>query len=116
MSCKEYKSPPHKLIKFFKNSRDSWEQVAKKRREEIRDLNKRVLDLKTSRDLWKEKAQTSMEQAMAKEEAFQNAQQALTDAQKVQANLQRECEELKKKWRQQQIAQRGTATPLGSSE
>ena len=26
---KEYKSPPHKLIKFFKESRDAWEENSK---------------------------------------------------------------------------------------
>jgi DNA repair exonuclease SbcCD ATPase subunit len=99
MSCKEYKSPPYKLIKFFKESRDSWEEVAKKRRDEIRDLKARVRDLETSRDLWKGKAKTALEQIETKEEAFQNMEKALTEAQAVQASLHQECEEFKKKRR-----------------
>ncbi len=97
MSCKEYKSPPHKLIKFFKDSRDSWEEVAKKRRSEIRDLNARIRDLETSRDLWKAKVKTFTEQSKAKKDAFQDIQKALTKARAAQSSLQREYEELKKK-------------------
>jgi uncharacterized coiled-coil DUF342 family protein len=57
----EYKSPSHKLIKFFKESRDGWEETAKKRRGEIRDLQARVRDLEASRASWKEKAQIALD-------------------------------------------------------
>jgi len=93
----EYKSPPHKLIKFFKESRDSWEETAKKRREEIRNLQARVRDLEASRESWKTKTKMALEQAKAKEEALEDVQNALAKTNRNQAMLQQECDELKKK-------------------
>ena len=97
MNCGEYKSPSHKLIKFFKKSRDSWEKVAKKRRDEIRDFKARVRDLETSRNLWKERAKLAVDQVKAKALALQNVQKELIKIQIMQVSLQLECEEFKKK-------------------
>lgn len=97
MSCNGYKSPTHKLIKFFEKSRDSWEKKAKERREEIRDLQARIRDLEASRDQWKEKTKTTTEQNKLKEAALRGMQKALIEAQAAQVLLQQECEELKKK-------------------
>ena len=94
---KEYKSPPHKLIKFFKESRDSWEETAKKRREEIRDLQARVRDLEASRESWKEKAKTALGQAQEQEKTLEDLQNELAKTKVSQAKLQQECEEYKKK-------------------
>ena len=97
MSCPEHKSPPHKLIKFFKDSRDSWEKKAKERRKEIRDLEARVRDLGVSRDLWKGKAMIMANQVETTKEELLEAQHALTEAKADQKSLLNECEELKKK-------------------
>lgn len=97
MSSMEYKSPPHKLIKFFKESRDSWEETAKKRREEIRNLQARVRDLEASRQSWKMKTKTALAVAKAKEEALEGVQNALAKTNRSQVMLQQECDELKKK-------------------
>jgi chromosome segregation ATPase len=94
---KEYKSPPHKLIKFFKASRDNWEETAKERREEIRDLQARVRDLEASREAWKEKAKVALTHVEAKEQAIENLQNELAAARESQAALKQECEEYKKK-------------------
>ena len=48
-----YKSPNHKLIKFFKNSRDKWKARATDRRKNIRDLQIKIRDLNASREKWK---------------------------------------------------------------
>jgi len=97
MSCKGYKSPPHKLIKFFKESRDSWEETAKKRREQLRDLNARIRDLEASRESWKAKAKEAEELANEKGDTLKSIQEALEKAQADQAQLQHEYEEFKKK-------------------
>ncbi len=52
-----YSSPPHKLLAFFEKSRDQWKTKALKRKQRIRQLEKRVAELKASRHKWKEKAQ-----------------------------------------------------------
>ena len=97
MSCQEYKSPPHKLIKFFKESRDSWKITAKERRREIRDLKARIRDLEISRDLWKEKAKTTIEQVETTKDELQEVTQALNEAKADQVLLRKECDDLKKK-------------------
>jgi hypothetical protein len=94
---KEYKSPPHKLIKFFKESRDGWEETAKKRREEIRDLQARVRDLEASRESCKEKAKQALAQADAKERTIEDLQNELAAKKESQAVLIQACEEYKKK-------------------
>lgn len=96
MSDQEYKSPSHKLIKFFEESRDKWEKKAKERRREIRDLKARIRDLEVSRNLWKDKAETVTEQIEVKEEKLQDMQQALEETKAHQEALQKECEEFKK--------------------
>jgi hypothetical protein len=93
---KEYKSPPHKLIKFFKENRDNWEETAKKRREEIRDLQARVRDLEASRESWREKAKKALSEAEAKEKALENLQNELVAAKECQVALKQECDEYKK--------------------
>lgn len=93
---KEYKSPPHKLIKFFKESRDAWEETAKKRREEIRDLQARVRDLEASRASWKDKAKIALDRVQAKEKALGDLQNELAIVKESQAILNQECEEYKK--------------------
>jgi chromosome segregation ATPase len=94
---KEYKSPPHKLVKFFRESRDGWEETAKKRREEIRDLQARVRDLEASRVSWKEKAKVALDQAQAKENALGDLKNELAAVNESHAILKQECEEYKKK-------------------
>ena len=93
----EYKSPPHKLIKFFKESRDKWEETAKKRREENRDLHARIRDLEASRESWKKKAKLALAEAGTKEKVLADIQNELAAVKEIQASLEKECEEYKKK-------------------
>lgn len=93
----EYKSPPHKLIKFFKESRDNWEETAKERREEIRNLQARVRDLEASRASWKAKAKEALKQVQTQEQALDELQNELAETKENQTTLERECEEYKKK-------------------
>ena len=106
MSYKDYKSPPHKLIKFFKESRDSWEETAKERREQLRDLNARIRDLEASRESWKAKAKEAEKRATEKGDALKSMQEALDKAQADQSQLLIECEELKKNSRISRTPQR----------
>jgi serine/threonine-protein kinase RIO1 len=58
-----FKSPKHKLIKFFQESRDSWRDRAKKYYQEIRFLKITIRDLQQSREAWKAKYFTERERA-----------------------------------------------------
>jgi hypothetical protein len=49
------KSPPHKLIAFFRHHRDEWRERSHKYYRSIRSLRVTNRDLRISRDLWKEK-------------------------------------------------------------
>lgn len=55
MNKEAYSSPQHKLVSFFRDSRDHWRQRAKTYHEEIRTLKVRVRDLEASRDHWRGK-------------------------------------------------------------
>ena len=39
---KEYKSPKHKLLKFFERSRDAWKAKTKKARDDIKNLEHKL--------------------------------------------------------------------------
>jgi hypothetical protein len=54
---KTYLSPEYKLLAFFEKSRNRWKNKALQRKQQIRQLEKRVAALETSRRNWKEKAQ-----------------------------------------------------------
>jgi hypothetical protein len=55
MRRKAYSSPKHKLVAFFRASRDRWRSRAKDYRSEIRRLEVRIRDVESSRDHWRAK-------------------------------------------------------------
>ena len=52
-----YSSPAYKLRAFFEKSRNRWKTKALERKRYIRRLEKRIVELETSRRKWKAKAQ-----------------------------------------------------------
>jgi hypothetical protein len=52
-----YSSPAYKLRAFFEKSRNRWKTKALQRKQHIRRLEKRIVELETSRRKWKAKAQ-----------------------------------------------------------
>lgn len=52
-----YTSPPHKLLSFFKASRDGWKEKCGRRKTDQKRLKNQVNALCRSRDRWKELAQ-----------------------------------------------------------
>jgi hypothetical protein len=55
VNVKSYRSPKHKLLAFFKSSRDQWRTRAKEYHQEKRFLQTRIRDLEASRDHWRER-------------------------------------------------------------
>jgi hypothetical protein len=53
MKSQSFKSPRHKLLAFFHQSRDQWRTRAKNYRNDLRALQIRVRDLEASRDHWR---------------------------------------------------------------
>src|SRR5664279_5445844 len=53
MKATSYKSPKHKLIDFFKRSRDKWRARAEAYHHEKRTCQIRIRDLEASRDHWR---------------------------------------------------------------
>lgn len=51
----KFKSPKHKLIRFFQTHRDKWRERAHQYRKQMRSLTITVRDLRKSREVWKEK-------------------------------------------------------------
>ena len=66
-----YSSPAPKLLAFFEKSRDKWKTKAVERKQRIRQLEKRVAELKASRCKWKEKAQTQHDSPIAHDDRKQ---------------------------------------------
>lgn len=94
MVKKEYKSPNHKLLNFFEDSRDAWKDKALKRQNINRDLEARVRDLEKSRSIWKEKAKNnpvSVNELLKTETELEKAHQRIKE-------LEEENTELKKKF------------------
>ena len=84
---KQYKSPSHKLISFFKKSRDQWKAKYLSSQEVTKYLKNRISFLTRSKEHWKEKAKTLEQELRMKEKAFA----------KEQSRFLQEQEALKKK-------------------
>ena len=61
-TTKEYKSPPHALIWFFRKSRDLWKSKYQELQASIKQLKNRVADVTKSREQWKLKAEQTNNQ------------------------------------------------------
>ena len=55
--ARPYKSPPHKLIRFFEKSRDQWKTKCCTAKASIKRLQHRVRYLEASKAEWKQRAQ-----------------------------------------------------------
>ena len=49
-----YKSPIHKLVRFFEQSRDNWKEKHKTSKKEVKRLENKVRYLLKSRESWKQ--------------------------------------------------------------
>lgn len=94
MMKKEYKSPTHKLLNFFEDSRDGWKERAKIRQDINRDLEARVRDLIKSREGWKRKAK---EQIASSKKNLSTLSEEIKKAQQKIRSLEDELLKLKKK-------------------
>lgn len=54
---KTYKSPKHKLLKFFEKSRDAWKQKCREAKRTVKRLKDRIRFLEQSKEQWKNRAQ-----------------------------------------------------------
>lgn len=50
---KEYRSPKHKLVSFFRRSRDGWKRKCQASKRKAKSLANHVAALKKSRNRWK---------------------------------------------------------------
>jgi nitrate/TMAO reductase-like tetraheme cytochrome c subunit len=53
---KVYKSPLHKLVRFFEQSRDGWKEKHGKAKTQNKYLQNRICSLERSRNQWKQEA------------------------------------------------------------
>jgi predicted nuclease with TOPRIM domain len=53
----EYKSPKHKLVRFFARSRDAWKDKYQERVYETKILRNRMSYLENSKESWKRRAE-----------------------------------------------------------
>ena len=64
-TTKQYKSPPHALIWFFRKSRDLWKGKYQALHGTLKSFRNRVTELTKSRDQWKLKAEQANAQLAA---------------------------------------------------
>ena len=57
MSPPEFKSPPARLARLFRKSRDTWKQRAADKQRTLKKMRITVRDLAASRDRWRQLAQ-----------------------------------------------------------
>ena len=55
-SPREYRSPKHKLVRFFEKSRNRWRERCKEAKARLKVEKTHVRRLETQRDRWKERA------------------------------------------------------------
>jgi len=60
-----YRSPPSKLLRFFRRSRDQWKRKCQSAKRENKSLKIRLAKMAESRDRWKAKAQSAAAQEVA---------------------------------------------------
>ena len=51
-----YKSPIHKLVRFFEQSRDNWKEKHKLSKKKVKYLENKVRSLKKAKETWKQEA------------------------------------------------------------
>jgi chromosome segregation ATPase len=61
-TTKDYKSPPHALIGFFRKSRDNWKRKYQVIQRQLKKFKNTVSDLTKSREQWKLKAEQAIDQ------------------------------------------------------
>lgn len=54
---KKYKSPQHKLVRFFEKSRDAWKRKCQDAKYTVKRLKDRIRFLEQSKARWKNRAQ-----------------------------------------------------------
>lgn len=72
MTNSQYKSPAHKLIKFFKKSRDNWKAKAQAGKKKIRSLAEMLRKLRHRRDELQAQIKTLRQQVSDMEKQLQN--------------------------------------------
>ncbi len=71
---KRYKSPQHKLVRFFEKSRNQWKAKCREAKALVKRLKNRVRWLEHSRDCWKRRAQAldvELTQARERQQALE---------------------------------------------
>ena len=63
--ARQYKSPPHVLVRSFRLSRERWKRKYQSTRDELKRLSNRVRDLEKSRQAWADKAAAAQAQLAA---------------------------------------------------
>jgi len=74
-----FKSPPHKLIRFFAKSRDAWKAKAKERLEMTRKLNQALRAEEAEVAYWKKRARAAETRAEKTEDSGREFGRAASD-------------------------------------
>jgi len=80
-----YKSPTHKLVRFFEQSRDNWREKHKTSKTVIKRLENKVRFLTNTKETWKQEALELRKEVKAlRQQAQQKVDETLNDKKKSQ--------------------------------
>ena len=74
---KQYRSPRHKLLKFFEKSRDRWKAKCLEAKATVRQVKNRATWLAQSRDAWKARSQAQATRIRDLERQVRDQQQTI---------------------------------------
>lgn len=80
---KPYKSPSHKLISFFEQSRNQWKDKYMNLKRVVKQLKNRIYFLERSKEHWKHKAKTLESELRQKEGQFAQKESAFFQAEEA---------------------------------
>ena len=75
--AREYKSPVHKLTRFFERSRDNWKAKHQAVKRQCRQLENQVRAVEKSRAHWKEQARQQSKRARDLERQLEELKRAV---------------------------------------
>ena len=74
---KQYRSPRHKLLKFFEKSRNQWKAKCLEAKANVRQVTNRATWLAQSRDAWKARSQAQAARIRELEGQIRDQQQTI---------------------------------------
>ncbi len=75
--AKQFRSPQHKLVRFFERSRDQWKEKCKEAKQRCKRLSTQVRAVEKSRQRWRAEAEAAITRLQEVEQLLANQKREL---------------------------------------